>query len=59
MKTGNLELIAGHRREGATAPMPTRCNARWRARTGSSCDADGTVFIGDSESHRVRVLKRK
>jgi hypothetical protein len=26
---------------------------------GVFCDADGTVFIGDSESHRVRLLKKK
>ncbi len=58
MKSGNIELIAGTGVKGnGTDANPLKCEM---ARPhGVFVDADGSVFIGDSESHRVRVLKRK
>jgi len=58
MKTGNIELIAGIGVKGnGTDADPLKCQM---ARPhGVFVDADGSVFIGDSESHRVRLLKRK
>lgn len=57
-RTGNLELIAGTGAKGNGGDGdPLQCAlARLH---GIFVDADGAVFIGDSESHRVRVLRRK
>jgi streptogramin lyase len=56
-RSGNLELIAGTGTKGnGPDGDPLRCQM---ARPhGIFVDADGSVFIGDSESHRVRVLRR-
>ncbi|MBP7141049.1 MAG: hypothetical protein KBA71_04020 [Opitutaceae bacterium] len=56
-RTGNLELIAGtgSRGDGPNGD-PLRCGmARLH---GIFVDQDGSVYIGDSETHRVRVLRR-
>jgi streptogramin lyase len=58
MKTGNLELIAGLNQKG-DGPDGDPLGCKMARPHGVFCDADGTVFIGDSESHRVRLLKRK
>ena len=57
-KTGKLELIAGTSEKGDGADGdPLKCQM---ARPhGVFVDADGSVFIGDSEAHRVRVLRKK
>ncbi|MDQ3624023.1 MAG: hypothetical protein M3463_16310 [Verrucomicrobiota bacterium] len=57
-KTGRLELIAGTGEKGdGPDGDPLRCKmARLH---GIYVDADGSVFIGDSEAHRVRVLRKK
>jgi len=56
-RTGNIELIAGTGTKGnGIDTYPLKCQM---ARPhGVFVDADGSVFIGDSESHRVRVLRR-
>ncbi len=56
--TGNLELMAGTGAKGNGGDGdPLQCQM---ARPhGVFVDADGSVFIGDSESHKVRVLRRK
>ena len=56
--TGNLELVAGNGEKGEGPDGdPLRCQlARLH---GIYVDADGSVFIGDSEAHRVRVLRKK
>jgi streptogramin lyase len=56
--TGNLELVAGNGEKGdGPDGDPLRCQlARLH---GIYVDADGSVFIGDSEAHRVRVLRKK
>ena len=57
-KTGNLELIAGTGILGdGPDGDPLKCNlARLH---GIFVDIDGSVFIGDSEAHKVRVLRKK
>lgn len=63
MKKGALELIAG---TGANGDGPTRDAAdgvgdplkcKMARLHGVFVDKDGSVFIGDSEAHRVRVVK--
>ena len=56
-KTGNLELMAGTGEKGdGPDGDPRRCKmARLH---GIFVDADGSVFIGDSEAHRVRVMRK-
>ena len=57
-KTGNLELIAGTGILGdGPDGDPLKCNlARLH---GIFVEADGSILIGDSEAHKVRVLRRK
>ncbi len=56
MKTGTLSLLAGTGQRGdGPDGDPLKCQL---ARPhGVFVDRDGTVFIGDSEAHRVRVLQ--
>ncbi len=58
LRKGTVELVAGtgERGDGA-AGDPLQC-AMARPH-GVFVDRDGSVFIGDSEAHRVRVLRRK
>ncbi len=58
MKSGKLELIAGTGQKGNGGDGdPLACQM---ARPhGVFVDKDGSVFIGDSEAHRVRVLRKK
>lgn len=58
LKTGTLELIAGTgvRGNGGDGD-PLQCGM---ARPhGIFVDKDGAVYVGDSETHRVRVLRKK
>lgn len=57
-KTGNLELVAGTGEKGdGPEGDPRQCKmARLH---GIFVDTDGSIFIGDSETHRVRVLRKK
>lgn len=57
-KTGKLQLIAGTGEKGNGGDGdPLRC-ALARPH-GIFVDADGAVYIGDSEAHKVRVLRRR
>jgi streptogramin lyase len=57
-KTGLIHLIAGTGVKGdGPTDAPLKC-AMGRPH-GVFCEADGSVLIGDSEAHRVRVLRRK
>ncbi len=57
-RTGNLELIAGTGEKGDGGDGdPLRCALN--RLHGIFVDADGSVFIGDSEAHKVRVLRRR
>lgn len=57
-KTGNLELIAGTGEEG-DGPDGDPLKCKMNRLHGIFVDADGSVFIGDSQAHRVRVLRKK
>ena len=57
-----IELIAGTGAKGdgsKDAKTAIRWRVRWRVRTASFVDRDGSIFIGDSETHRVRVIRTK
>ncbi|MCY2982387.1 MAG: hypothetical protein NTY15_01985 [Planctomycetota bacterium] len=56
-KTGNLELIAGTGKPGdGPDGDPLQCNlARLH---GIFVDSDDSVYIGDSEAHKIRVLRK-
>jgi hypothetical protein len=56
-KTGLIHLIAGTGQKGNGGDGdPLKCEM---ARPhGVFFDADGSIFIGDSESHKVRVLRK-
>ncbi len=56
-RTGKLELIAGNGVKG-NGPDGDPIQCQMARPHGVFVDADGAVYIGDSESHRVRVLKR-
>ena len=57
-RTGKIELIAGTGKKGdGTSSNPLECEL---ARPhGVFADADGGIYIGDSEAHKVRVLRRR
>lgn len=57
-KTGNLELIAGTGEKG-DGPDGDPLKCKMARLHGINVDNDGSVFIGDSETHRVRVLRKK
>ena len=56
LKNGTLELIAGTGTPGdGPEGDPLKCKlARLH---GIFVDKDGAIFIGDSEAHRVRVIR--
>ncbi|MFT3866884.1 MAG: hypothetical protein QM715_00165 [Nibricoccus sp.] len=57
-RTGKLELIAGAGVKGdGSDGNPLAC--AFNRLHGIFADTDGSVYIGDSEAHRIRVLKRK
>ena len=56
---GTLELLVGNgkRGDGPDGPRPRECQL---ARPhGVAVDRDGSILIGDSENHRVRVWRKK
>lgn len=56
--TGRIELVAGTGKKGDGADGdPLKCEM---ARPhGVFADADGGIYIGDSEAHKIRVLQRR
>lgn len=57
-KTGNLELVAGTGEKG-DGPDGAPLQCKMARLHGIFVDSDGSIFIGDSETHRVRVLRKK
>lgn len=57
MKKGTLELLIGDGKK-ADGPDGDPLKCRLARPHGIFIDADGSVFIGDSENHRVRVLRK-
>ena len=57
VKRGTLELIAGTGERGyGPDGDPLKCRMSWPH--GVFVDADGSILVGDSEAHRVRVIRR-
>ena len=56
VKKGTLELIAGTGEKG-DGPEGDPLKCKMARLHGIFVDKDGSVFIGDSEAHRVRVLR--
>lgn len=57
-RTGRIELMAGTGEKGdGPDDDPLRC--AMNRPHGVFVDTDGAVFIGDSEAHRIRVLRRR
>jgi len=57
-KTGNLELIAGTGDKG-DGPDGDPLKCKMARLHGIFLDADGSIYIGDSETHRIRMLKKR
>ena len=57
-KTGNVVLVAGTGERG-DGPDGDALQCRLARLHGIYADADGSIFITDSESHRIRVLRKK
>jgi streptogramin lyase len=55
-KTATLELIAGTGEKG-DGPEPDPLKCKLARPHGVFVDKDGTLYIGDSEAHRVRAVK--
>lgn len=58
VQTGRLELIVGTGERG-DGPEGNPLNCKMARPHGVFVDRDGAIFIGDSETHRVRVVRRK
>lgn len=56
VKRGTLELIAGTGERG-DGPDGDPLQCKMARPHGVFADADGSVFVGDSEAHRVRVIR--
>jgi NHL repeat len=57
-KTGQVELMAGTGERG-DGPVGNPLLCRLSRVHCIFVDSDGSVYIGDSEAHRVRVLRKK
>ena len=57
-KSGKIELIAGTGAKG-DGPDGDPLHCAMNRLHGVFVDADGSVFIGDSEAHRIRVLRQR
>ena len=55
VKRGTLELIAGTGERG-DGPDGDALKCRFSRPHGVFVDADGTVYVGDSENHRVKAI---
>jgi len=58
VKTGRLELIAGTGERG-DGPDGDPLKCKMSRPHGVFVDADGSILVGDSEAHRVRVIRRR
>jgi len=56
LKKGTLELIAGTGQPG-DGPEGDPFQCKMKRPHGIFVDADGSIFVGDSEAHRVRVIR--
>ena len=58
IRKGTLELVAGTGERG-DGPKGDPQNCKMARPHGVFVDRDGAIYIGDSETHRVRVVRRK
>ena len=58
VKRGTIELIAGTGQRG-DGPDGDALKCRFARPHGIFVDAAGTIFVGDSENHRVRAIRRR
>jgi streptogramin lyase len=58
VKRGTVELIAGTGARG-DGPAGGALECRLARPHGIFVDADGSILVGDSENHRVRVIRRR
>lgn len=58
LKRGTLELIAGTGKKG-DGPDGAPLSCEMNRPHGIFVDADGAVYVGDSETHRVRVIRTR
>ena len=56
VRKGTIELVAGTGERG-DGPQVDQLECSLARPHGIFVDADGTIFIGDSENHRVRVIR--
>lgn len=56
-KTGNIEVIVGNGKKG-DGPDGDPLSCQLNRPHGVFVDKDGSIFIGDSENHRVRVWRK-
>ena len=56
LKKGTLELVAGTGAKG-DGPDGDPLACQFARPHGVFVDRDGAIFVGDSEAHRVRVLR--
>ena len=57
-KSGDVSLVAGTGERG-DGPDGDPLQCKFSRLHGIFADADGSIFIGDSEAHRIRVLRKK
>jgi streptogramin lyase len=57
LKKGTIELLVGDGKKG-DGPDGDPLKCKLARPHGIFVDSDGTIFIGDSENHRVRILKK-
>ena len=58
MATGSIETVAGTGERG-DGPDGDASQCKLSRVHGVFADADGSVYIGDSENHKIRILKNK
>jgi sugar lactone lactonase YvrE len=56
LKTGNLELVCGTGEKG-DGPDGNSLQCKMARPHGVFVDKDGTLYVGDSETHRVRIIR--
>jgi streptogramin lyase len=56
-KSGTIEVLVGNGSKG-DGPDGSPLNCQLNRLHGIFVDVDGSVWIGDSENHRIRVLRK-
>ena len=57
-KSGDVSLVAGTGERG-DGPDGDPLQCKFSRLHGIFADADGSILIGDSEAHKIRVLRKK